>query len=382
VQSDVRLILSSDSSSHPPERRSGRVRVTARAGVAVLGLFSALFAASCPSAFAELPTPTSTSAGAVETTTTATSGATDLSGPATGDSGAATDRTGPSGAATETTSAATGATDSPGAATDTTDVTGAATDSTRAATDTTGAPTDTTKPVTAATELVAAPTKPVPEPVVRTTAPVTKPMPEPVAGTTAPVAKPPLEPAAGTSEPVTDPAAGTTEPLAPTTTLVDAVAAPAAAVATPVDTVSPSMTAPIFAPWWSLELARPAAADSTRVTLGFLDAATLRTVDPALSELSLLLPSTALTPPARGRLATTSAAAPPSRPAPEAPESPARSQLSGGGASPFGGGFSLSLFALLLVALAGLAPRLSERLIATSARWRSVALVVLLERPG
>jgi hypothetical protein len=35
-----------------------------------------------------------------------------------------------------------------------------------------------------------------------------------------------------------------------------------------------------------------------------------------------------------------------------------------------------------LIALAALAPRLSERLIATSAPWRSVALVVLLERPG
>jgi hypothetical protein len=39
------------------------------------------------------------------------------------------------------------------------------------------------------------------------------------------------------------------------------------------------------------------------------------------------------------------------------------------------------MFALLLIALAGLAPLLSERLIATSAPWRSVALV-LLERPG
>jgi hypothetical protein len=54
----------------------------------------------------------------------------------------------------------------------------------------------------------------------------------------------------------------------------------------------------------------------------------------------------------------------------------------GGGATPFGGGLSLSFFALLSMALPGLAPLLSERLLAAPARWRSVAMVVLLERPG
>ncbi len=74
-----------------------------------------------------------------------------------------------------------------------------------------------------------------------------------------------------------------------------------------------------------------------------------------------------------------------SRPSPGGSELPKAPGAPGGGGSGSGpspsGGFSLSWLAVLM-ALAGLAALLFERLVLAPAAWRSVALVALLERPG
>jgi hypothetical protein len=357
--------LPSDSRSHPPAQLCGRA-----CWVAILAVIGTLFAASGPSAFADLPAPATTHSRAVGAVTNAVrAGTTRTTGAATGETdarsaatetsdarggatgttdarGGGTGTTDAGGAATETTEGsggATGTTDAGGAATETTDASGGATGTT----DASGGVTETTDASGGVTETTDASGG-----VTGTT--------EPVRGTTAPV----LDPVA--SAPVTEPVSATTDPVAPTETFADAVSAPVAA--------------PLFARAAHAEVAPTGSAGSGRVPLAF-DVAALQAVDPTLSELSLLLGRASMAR-ARGSLATTLADASDSRPAPDAPESPARSQLSGGDASPPGGGFSLSLFALLLIAFAGLAPLLSERLIATSAPWRAVALVVPLERPG
>jgi hypothetical protein len=209
---------------------------------------------------------------------------------------------------------------------------------------------------------------------------------DPLAGTTDLAAQPTTHPAAVTSDPAagaadpvtqprTDSPPGTTEPTVEPTE-------PAAPNETSVDAVSPRAAGPAFAPATPTPRAFAAPGGSKCGPLECLGAVgALKALDPALADLSVLR-GTTLIGRTRGPAAALAAVSE-SRRAPEAPESPAQSALSGGGgASPFGGGFSLSLFALLLIALAGLAPRLSERLISTSTPWRSVALVLLLERPG
>jgi hypothetical protein len=186
---------------------------------------------------------------------------------------------------------------------------------------------------------------------------------DPVAGTTDPVAGT-TDPVAGRADPVLDTAAGTTDSVAGT-------ADPVVGRADPVRDTAAGTTDPVAG------TADPVAG----ATAPALGARALIAFDPTLANRSLLL-GTALTAPGPG--ARTAAGAHPSesRPAPGFPESPARSDLSGGGPSPFGGGFSLSLLALLLLmALADIA-LLSERLIVASAPWRSVALVTFLKRPG
>jgi hypothetical protein len=242
------------------------------------------------------------------------------------------------------------------------------------------ATTDTTAPATATPETTAAATATTGA--ARATDPAAGAT-DPVAGTTDPAAGT-TDPAAGTtdgvrtSDPVIRPGpdspAGTTEPAAQPTE-------PAAPNHTSVDAVSARLASPVVASARSTETAVGGAGRSACGRLACFDAVgALKALDPALADLSVLR-GTTLMGRSRGPAAALAAVSE-SRPAPEAPESPAQSQISGGGgASPFGGDFSLSLFALLLMALAGLAPLLSERLVVASAPWRSVALVLLLERP-
>jgi hypothetical protein len=316
-------------------------------------LVGALLAAVCPSAFAQLRAPTSTPSGAADTTGSAP-------GPAHA-TGAAT-------RLPHTTGAAPGTIDTTGAGTGTTGTAGAGTDTTEPAATPTDPTAGTTDPAAGATDPAATPTDPAATP----TDPGTQPATDPAAATP--------DPAAGAADPVTQPGtdspAGTTEPTVEPTE-------PAATNETSADAMSTRVASHVFASARPAETALGGADHSACGPLACFDAGrALRALDPALADLSVLR-GTTLIGPARGGPAAALAAESEFRPAPEAPESPARSQLSGGGGtSPFGGGFSLSLFALLLISLAGLAPLLSERLIATSAPWQSVALVVRLERPG
>jgi hypothetical protein len=316
-------------------------------------LVGALLAAVCPSAFAQLRAPTSTPSGAADTTGSAP-------GPAHA-TGAAT-------RPPHTTGAAPGTIDTTGAGTGTTGTAGAGTDTTEPAATPTDPTAGTTDPAAGATDPAATPTDPAATP----TDPGTQPATDPAAATP--------DPAAGAADPVTQPGtdspAGTTEPTVEPTE-------PAATNQTSADAMSTRVASHVFASARPAETALGGADHSACGPLACFDAGrALRALDPALADLSVLR-GTTLIGPARGGPAAALAAESEFRPAPEAPESPGRSQLSGGGgASPFGGGFSLSLFALLLISLAGLAPLLSERLIATSAPWQSVALVVRLERPG
>jgi hypothetical protein len=318
-----------------------------------LALVGALLAAVCPSAFAQLRAPTSTPSGAADTTGSAP-------GPAHA-TGAAT-------RLPHTTGAAPGTIDTTGAGTGTTGTAGAGTDTTEPAATPTDPTAGTTDPAAGATDPAATPTDPAATP----TDPGTQPATDPAAATP--------DPAAGAADPVTQPGtdspAGTTEPTVEPTE-------PAATNETSADAMSTRVASHVFASARPAETTLGGADHSACGPLACFDAGrALRALDPALADLSVLR-GTTLIGPARGGPAAALAAESEFRPAPEAPESPARSQLSGGGgASPFGGGFSLSLFALLLISLAGLAPLLSERLIATSAPWQSVALVVRLERPG
>jgi hypothetical protein len=340
-----------------------------------LALVGALLAAVCPSAFAQLRAPTSTPSGAADTTGSAP-------GPAHA-TGAAT-------RLPHTTGAAPGTIDTTGAGTGTTGTAGAGTDTTEPAATPTDPTAGTTDPAAGATDPAATPTDPAATPTDPGTQPATDPAAvttDPVAGTTDPGTQPATDPAAATPDPAagaadpvtqpgTDSPAGTTEPTVEPTE-------PAATNQTSADAMSTRVASHVFASARPAETALGGADHSACGPLACFDAGrALRALDPALADLSVLR-GTTLIGPARGGPAAALAAESEFRPAPEAPESPARSQLSGGGgASPFGGGFSLSLFALLLISLAGLAPLLSERLIATSAPWQSVALVVRLERPG
>jgi hypothetical protein len=351
--------LSSDSHSQRRERRSGC------AWIATLALVGALLAAVCPSAFAQVRAPTSTPARAADTTGLAP-GPPHATGAATRlphTPGAAPGTTETTGIATGTATATAEAEGTATATTDTTAPATAMTETTAAATATTG-PAGATDPAAGATDPAAGTTDP--------TAGTT----DPTAGTTDPAAG--TTDGARTSDPVIRPGpdwpAGTTEPAAQPTE-------PAAPNHTSVDAVSARLASPVVASARSTETAVGGAGRSACGRLACFDAVgALKALDPALADLSVLRGTTLMG--RRRGPAAALAAVSESRPAPEAPESPAQSQISGGGgASPFGGDFSLSLFALLLMALAGLAPLLSERLVVASAPWRSVALVLLLERP-
>jgi hypothetical protein len=91
---------------------------------------------------------------------------------------------------------------------------------------------------------------------------------------------------------------------------------------------------------------------------------------------ALLEPALAAPAPAQGHRVGAALAAP-GQPAPGV-----QTGLSGAPGGSSGGGFSPSFFLATLLALAGLARPLCERLRLPSVAWRPVAFVSLLERPG
>ena len=138
---------------------------------------------------------------------------------------------------------------------------------------------------------------------------------------------------------------------------------------------------PVNTPDPMLHAAPTGADDATGAQFVRLGSAwVLGALQPSVLGLSLL-PGTPLSPSTQGGSVPALAQASQPRPSPGAPGLPtAPGGLSGNGiSSP--GGISLSFLAVLM-ALAGLAALLFERLTLAPAAWRSVARIALLERPG
>jgi hypothetical protein len=152
-------------------------------------------------------------------------------------------------------------------------------------------------------------------------------------------------------------------------------------VNTPPVNTPPVNTPPVNTPDPMLHAAPTGADDATGAQFVRLGSAwVLGALQPTVLGLSLL-PGTALSPSTQGGSVPALAQASQPRPSPGAPGLPtAPGGLSGNGtAAP--GGISLSFLAVLM-ALAGLAALLFERLTLAPAAWRSVARIALLERPG